>query len=296
MQEASALNNYFEANGLKHHYWSWGREDLPVIMMLHGIRSYGKTWFDTAVALEDKYRVIALDMRGRGLSDWSRHADYFVDDYISDMEAFVAHLGVDKFILLGHSLGGQNALLYTAKYPKQVRALIIEDIGPGSSASGAGAQRIVREFNNTPSEFSSWEEAEAFWRSIRPNISGESLRQRILETLREDDRGKVVWAYDFAGIKAARLAAASDTSKLPELWPSVKSLRCPTLILRGAISDFLPSETLMAMASHNPVIETAEVSHATHYVHDDNFEEFLGYINAFMARLESEKEGQSETC
>lgn len=223
-------------------------------------------------------------MRGRGESGWSIEERYFYPDYVADMEALIKHLGAAQIYLLGHSLGGQNALVYAQQHPDKVQALIVEDIGPGSSASGEGAERIVREFSNTPAQFCSWEEGTAFWRSIRPNISSESLKQRVKETLRQADDGKIVWSYDFIGIKAARLAAAVDTSRLPNLWPAVEGLVCPTLVLRGAQSDFLPRATLLSMAEHNPHIEISEVSDATHYVHDDNFDEFYQYVSEFLNR------------
>lgn len=284
LNESSAESHFFQANRLRHHYWRWANPGQPTIILLHGIRSYGRTWQATASLLQDRFDVVALDLRGRGESEWSMDAQYYYEDYVADMEALVEHLRLTSFFLLGHSLGGQNALVYASRHPEQVRALIVEDIGPGSSASGQGAERIVREFNNTPAEFDSWDDASAFWRSIRPNISEQSLTQRVRETLKQDGRGKIVWSYDFAGIKEARLAAAADTSRLPDLWPMVASLPCPTLVLRGALSDFLPGETLEAMALCNDRIETAEVSGATHYVHDDNFDEFYRYVNDFLGR------------
>ncbi len=285
MPEVNVTDHFFHANGLRHHYWRQGEGHQHTIVMLHGIRSYAKTWVKTASFLSRHFNVIALDLRGRGESDWSKDEAYFYGDYVADMAALIDHLNVDKVILLGHSLGGQNAFVYANQYPEKVEALIVEDIGPGSSASGEGAARIVREFNNTPQQFSSWAEATQFWRSIRPKISDESLAQRVKETLREDGNGNVVWAYDFLGIKNARLAAAEDTSKLPDLWPIVESLRCPTLVLRGGVSDFLKREVLEEMSKRNPIVQIGEVSGATHYVHDDNFDEFLSKVASFLEQV-----------
>jgi pimeloyl-ACP methyl ester carboxylesterase len=289
----SNASAYFDANGIRHHYLHWGNAKNPCLILLHGIRSYAKTWINTAERLKDRFYVVALDLRGRGESGWSADKQYYYPDYVSDLEALVNHLEIEHFYLLGHSLGGQNALLYAAKHPDHIDALIVEDIGPGSSASGQGAARIVREFSNTPAKFDGWEEATAFWRSIRPGISEESLAQRVRETLKEAN-GKVIWSYDFVGIKDARLAAAADTSLLPDLWPAVENLRSPTLVMRGARSDFLSRETQEAMAESNAVIETAEISGATHYVHDDNFEEFYSVLNSFLDRCLKSDSGCNE--
>ncbi len=168
LNESSPASHFFQANGLRHHYWRWSNPGQPTIILLHGIRSYGRTWQTTASLLRDKFDVVALDLRGRGESEWSVDARYYYEDYVADMEALVEHLRLTSFFLLGHSLGGQNAMVYTARHPGQVKALIVEDIGPGSSASGQGAERIVREFNNTPPEFDSWNAATAFWGPTSP--------------------------------------------------------------------------------------------------------------------------------
>ncbi len=281
----SLQHHYFSANGLKHHYWSCGNVEGPVVVMLHGIRSYANTWLAVAEKLSANYHLVALDLRGRGDSEWSADEKYFYPDYVADMEALIDHLDVGNVILLGHSLGGQNAFVYTAKHPEKVRALLVEDIGPGSSASGAGAARIIREFENTPSRFDSWEAATAFWRSIRPKISDASLKQRVSETLKDDDKGGIVWSYDFVGIKNARLAAAKDTSLLPDLWQAVDAIKCPTLVLRGAISDFLPETVQQQMAERNSRIQCVSIANATHYVHDDNFTDFMAAVEQFLQSL-----------
>ena len=287
---ASPESYFFYGNGLRQHYWHFRSPGCATVIMLHGIRSYAKTWMRTAELLRAHFDIVALDLRGRGDSEWSAVANYYADDYVADIAALVDHLQLHQLILLGHSLGGQNALLYAAKHPAQVAALIVEDIGPGSSSAGAGAVRIVREFENTPEQFDSWQEATQFWRSIRPHISDASLRQRVLETLTENADGKIRWSYDFAGIKKARLDAAAHPSKIPDLWPAVRSLACPTLVLRGENSDYLSRDTLIAMANSNPRIEIAEVPGATHYVHDDNFSDFYQRIDRFLDPLKQRKQ------
>ena len=282
---AIASSHFFQSKDLNLHYLSWGNAAHPAIIMLHGIRSYANTWTPIAEKLAGRFHVVALDQRGRGKSDWSSDAAYFTADYVSDLEALVEHLGLNSFILLGHSLGGANSFAYTQKHPDKVKALIIEDIGPDSSAGGAGAERIVREFTSTPLEFDSWEEGRTFWRSIRPVISEESLASRVAETLEEGADGRIRWRFDFAGIKQARLAAAKDTGKLPDLWPCVDSLQCPVLVLRGSQSDFLSAKTLRQMAVRNHRVSAVEIRHATHYVHDDNFPDFMDSLEDFLNNL-----------
>lgn len=278
-----ARDVFFHANGLRHHALEWGNAGGVPIVLLHGLRSYAATWEPVAEALGAEYRLIALDHRGRGDSDWDPGRRYFTPDYVADLEALVDHLALDRFVLVGHSMGGTNALVYTEAHPGRVRALVIEDIGPGSSASGEGAARIRREVANTPTRFADWEAGRAFWRSRRPRITEAALDSRVHHSMRECADGGIGWKYDAEGIAEARLDP--DPSRLVDLWPAVRSLRCPTLLLRGADSDFLPAATARRMVEAAPCIEWHDIVGASHYVHDDNPPDFLERLAAFVRRV-----------
>ena len=91
-------------------------------------------------------------------------ASYTTETYVSDLERLVDDLGLDRFTLVGHSMGGANTLVYTARHPERVSAAVIEDMGPGSTAS-PGSARITSEIEATPRRFASWSDAEARRRS-----------------------------------------------------------------------------------------------------------------------------------
>jgi pimeloyl-ACP methyl ester carboxylesterase len=288
MAIADGIDRYFHFDGLRHHYIVWGADNDRTVLMLHGIRGYAGTWAKVAKRLANNYRVIALDHRGRGSSDWCPRADYFAETYVLDIAALVRCERLAAFALVGHSMGGANAFAYAVRHPEQVAALVIEDIGPGSSEAGVGKERILRELRQTPSSFSSWDEAANYWRRIRPGISADALNSRLTETLvaKED---KIAWRYDFEGVRKARLQAAQDPSKLPDLWTCIDNLLCPTLVIRGANSDFVTADSLASMRGRNHRIETHETPDATHYVHDDNFPDFMLAIEWFLGRTFSPK-------
>lgn len=132
------------------HYVSWGRDDAPAVVMLHGLRSYAQTWADAAHALTDRYRVVALDQRGRGASDWDPRREYYAAAYVRDLDALVRALGLRRFVLVGHSMGGANAFVYAGRDPERLAGLVIEDMGPGASIGSQGSARIKRELLETP--------------------------------------------------------------------------------------------------------------------------------------------------
>lgn len=277
--------SFIEANGLRLRVREWGRADAPALVALHGLRGFSGTWRALAAALGAGWRVIALDQRGRGESDWDAQANYYTDAYLADLEALVDGLGLERFVLLGHSMGGTTSYVYAARHPERLNALIIEDIAPGSSISGAGAERIKAEMAALPLSFDDWSEARAYWRRTRPSVSLAALEQRLWESLRETPDGRVGWRYDAAGISATRLDP--DPARVVDLWPVVESLRVPTFVIRGAKSDFCPLGTVRDMERRNPRITHVSVEGASHYVHDDRVDQFNGLVAGFLAGVAS---------
>jgi len=279
-----AKDRFITLGGLRTHYVEWGAEDRPTIVMLHGLRSYARTFEPLAERLGEGYRVLATDARGRGDSDWDPNGQYYTESYVADLELFTDRLGLDRFVLLGHSMGGSTTYVYAARHPERVVAAVVEDIGPGSSLTGEGAERIKREVANTPGDFPSREAARAYWRGIRPHITEDALDSRVRHTLAPDEEGRWRWKFDLAGIAAARLDP--DPAGQVDLWPYVEALRCPTLVVRGGESDFLPAATAAAMARRNPRVHTVEIPGAGHYVHDDAPELFHHHLTRFLRSSE----------
>ncbi|MCA8276153.1 alpha/beta hydrolase [Burkholderia sp. AU30280] len=284
MNTASVNEGWVDSDGLRLHYVSWGRDDAPAVVMLHGLRSYAQTWAPVADALVDRYRVVALDQRGRGRSDWDPRRDYYAAAYVRDLDALVRALDLRRFVLVGHSMGGANAFVYAAAQPERLAGLVIEDMGPGASAGSQGSERIKRELKDTPAAFASWDEARAFWRRQRPNITEFALDSRVVHSLKEDAQGRIVWRHDADGIAAARLAATPE--QLVHLWPLILNLHVPTLLLRGGESDFLSADVAAEMAAANAGIERIDIPGATHYVHDDQPAAFNHALRPWLDRLD----------
>ncbi|MDE2302674.1 MAG: alpha/beta fold hydrolase [Sphingomonadales bacterium] len=273
--------SFIDGAGLRLRVREWGPVDAPALVALHGLRGFSGTWRALAAALGDGWRIIALDQRGRGESDWDPQANYYTDAYLADLEALVAALALERFVLLGHSMGGTTAYAYAARHPARLEALIIEDIAPGSSISGAGAERIKAEMAALPLSFANWAEARAYWRQARPRVSPAALEQRLWESLRARADGRIGWRYDAEGISTTRLNP--DPARVVDLWPVVEALRVPTYVIRGGQSDFCALATVLEMALRNPRIVYASVDGASHYVHDDKVEQFNALVAGFLA-------------
>lgn len=108
---ATGTDRFTTLNGLRAHYVEWGAPDAPPVVLLHGLRSYARTWEAVAAELDGRYRLIALDHRGRGDSAWDPAGDYSTGAYVSDLEQLADSLALERFTLVGHSMGGTNAIV-----------------------------------------------------------------------------------------------------------------------------------------------------------------------------------------
>jgi pimeloyl-ACP methyl ester carboxylesterase len=283
VQLESERTESMHVNGLRLFCRQWGEPEAPAIVLLHGLRGFSGTWRALAAALSDRFRLVAFDQRGRGDSDWDPHYNYYTDTYVADLENIVDQLGLTRFALIGHSMGGTTSYVYADRHPERLLALIVEDIAPGSSVSGAGAQRIVAEMQTLPSTFSGWSEARQYWRALRPTLNPAAIEQRTAESMRELPDGRIGWRYDAEGIRRTRMSP--DPTRIVDLWPIVGRLRPPTLVIRGERSDFCQASTVAMMCSRNPGIRAVTIPGAGHYVHDDAPAEFLARVSEFLEPL-----------
>lgn len=261
----------------------WGKPGAPALVLLHGLRGYSATWRNLASSLSDRWHLIAFDARGRGESDWDVERNYYTDAYLSDLEAVVDARGLDRFVLLGHSMGGTTSYCYAARHSERLDGLIVEDITAGSSVSGAGSERIRREMAALPRSFSGWGEARAYWRALRPDVSDAAIEERLFESMRPSDAGTIVWRYDLDGIAATRVEP--DPARVVDLEPVIAAIRTPTLVIRGGRSDFCNLATVEALEAGNPVLTHATVADASHYVHDDAPSAFARLVEGYLAGL-----------
>ncbi|MBS0222057.1 MAG: alpha/beta hydrolase [Proteobacteria bacterium] len=268
------------SDGLSLRVIEWGEPTAAPIVMLHGIRGYARTFASLAKALAPGFRTIAYDQRGRGESDWDPAQQYYTDTYVRDLEAVVEQLGLTRFDLLGHSMGGIAAYVYAARSPDRIRRLVIEDAGPGASEDSAGSVRIRQELLSAPKSFESWDAAIEFMRRLRPTVTETARLDRLRNMLKQESNGTWSWQYDHAGIAKARLDP--DPSRSVDLWPHIETIKSPTLVLRGARSDYLKRETAEAMTRRNHNFRFQEVADAGHYIHDDQPDFFANLVAAFL--------------
>ena len=264
-------------NALKLHYLDWGDEANPPIVLLHGLRGHAHSWHDVSAALCGDHRVLALDQRGRGDSDWAKDGDYSTSAYVSDLMGFCDALKLEKFTLVGHSMGGRNSMSFAGRHADRLQKLVIVDIGP--TVDPAGGQRITQEITSVPEEFDSFEDVVQYMGRQNRFASDAVLRRRLKYATKELPSGKIGWRYDLVSIREQRRRGATPE----DLWPLLPNITCPTLIVRGKQSDLLSAEVAQKMIDTLPSGTLAEVDRAGHMVFEDNPSDFIAAVKGWLS-------------
>ncbi len=263
-------------SGLRFHYLEWGHSSSPALVLLHGFGSHARSWDHVAVAMADRFRVLALDQRGHGDSDRAPHGDYTVRAMAGDLQQFSDALCPGRFTLVGLSMGGRISIAYTAAHPGRVERLVLVDIGPEIAPEGLA--RIQTTVSNVPEELESAEQAYQVLRAAAPRYSEALLRHRLRHSFNRLPSGKLTWKYD----KVLR-DQTRGTRDIPNLWPDLGRITCPTLIVRGAESDVLSPEIAKRMLETLKDGRLVEIADAGHTIPGDQPEAFIKAVRAFLA-------------
>jgi pimeloyl-ACP methyl ester carboxylesterase len=257
------------------HYLRWGAVDEPVVILLHGGSAHAHWWDFVAPALADRYRLIAPDLRGHGDSTHAVPPSYRIDDYADDLEGFVHALGIERFAMIGHSLGGVIALRFTDRNPERVWALGMIDSRP---VTGSGRSGLVNRLSLLPHPvYADREEAVRRFRLLPRGTSArpEVLRSMALAALKPLDDGRLTLKFD---------RNAFSRRQFLDLRPALATLRCPTLIIRGTESAFVDAAVTAEMQALCPHAEVIAIAGAHHHVVLDRPEETSTHLRAFLAR------------
>jgi pimeloyl-ACP methyl ester carboxylesterase len=254
-------SKFVTANGLRLHYLEWGRDGMPLVLCVHGYTSSAQAFNALARHLQDRFHIIALDVRGHGESAWSPTGAYEYADQVDDLAAFADRLELRRFTLIGTSMGGIIAMAYAAHHGDRLKVLVINDIGPDTEA---GSNRITGLVGARPNSFATLDEALAYRREIspitaaRPPSDQEELARGVL---RQDDSAQWVWKMDPAYIER-RVQRGAPVR--PVLWPVLANLQCPTLVIWGTDSDVLSEAQARRMVETLPNGELVQVPGVGH--------------------------------
>jgi pimeloyl-ACP methyl ester carboxylesterase len=252
---------YETVNGLRLRYLEWGRPEALPVVCVHGYTSSAEAFNALARRIQDRAHIIAMDVRGHGESAWSADGAYQYSDQAGDLAALVDQLGIERFVLIGTSMGGIIAMVYASQYADQLRGLVLNDIGPDVEA---GSGRITGLVGSRPADFTSLEEAMQYRREISPITAARRLEDQeetARGVLRQRPDGRWAWKMDPAYIEQRVKRGAPAR---PALWPTLETLPCPTQIIWSTDSDVLSEAQAKRMAAALPNGELVSVPGVGH--------------------------------
>jgi len=257
-----------------------GSAGTPCVL-LHGRGECSGVWRTLTEAASADRRFISIDLRGHGDSSWDPERAYDARTLAGDVLEVLLALNIRKPVLIGHSLGGSVALHLTGMLEQFTSGLVLVDFGPDSDA--AGSQRVVAEIRETPAQFSSITEYAQWLQERRPLANGRALHHLASHALRRTQTGAFEPKLDRAVADDSQL---NEGSREAHLWDMLKSVRCPSLVVRGIGSAILKPQVAWRMAHQAlPQGRLATISGAGHSVMTDNPDEFNQTIQTFLASL-----------
>ena len=259
--------------GLRLSFLEWGIAGRPVLCFLHGGSAHAH-WFDFVTpAFTERFHVIALDQRGHGESEWAEPPAYATENFAADLLGFIDALGLSRVALIGHSMGGHNAMSFAAWHPDRVSALVIVDSRPAIPTDRLDRLRRRGE------------------RTLRPYPTREAAAQSFRLVPRETLADPALLAHlgaagvvERAGAWIYRFDPASNAERHPvDAWTLLDRITAPTLIARGELSPVLPPEMADKLRAAIPRATLVEIPASYHHLVLDNPTAFVQELDKFLA-------------
>jgi pimeloyl-ACP methyl ester carboxylesterase len=270
-------SHHIVVHRIRLHYLDWGNQRLRPVVFLHGGGLNAHTWDVICLMLRSHYHCLALDQRGHGDSEWEPTADYSFESQIRDIEGFVERLGLERPLLVGHSMGGFAAMGYAMRHAGRMAGLVLVDVGPELSMDGA---RRIRDFVSQDRVLESVDEFVQRAMAFNPMRNPALLRRSLLHNLRQLPNGKWTWKHD-PNRHSPDFAVERD-QRAKQILEEVHRISCPTLVLRGERSDVFTDENAKKFAEVLPKGRWQRVPSAGHTIQGDNPRGLLDAIEPFV--------------
>jgi pimeloyl-ACP methyl ester carboxylesterase len=236
-------------------YRHFGEPGGTPVIILHGANYYDSAdWVGIASALAVDREVVARDARGFGQSTWSPSKSYDHDANCGDIEALLDHLGWNRAVILGHSMGGGQAIVFASRFAERTAGLVIVDHCPGR---GGGAARTGPSVDNAPEIFPTIDAA----RDTMSRFRGKSEDERLAEILKPVEGGFIFRCRDPDFGNQVPLGDPPPTPRIvvSDTWDELAAVQAPILLIRGTLSNRYTPEALERVKIEFPEIRLVEL-------------------------------------
>ena len=277
---------------LRLHYVDWGNPDGPPMLLIHGGRDHCRNWDWVAEHFAKDYHIIAPDLRGHGDSQWEASGNYTQISYVYDIAQLLQQKNMHDVTVIGHSLGGAIALMYTALFPERVKKLVaIEGMGPSPSLAAKQAEISINDrvrswvddmrklSGRLPRRYDTLDDAFKRMRDENPHLSEEQARHLTLHGANQNEDGTYSWKFD-------NYVRVFSMSGLPneEVKKMYGEISCPTLLMRGEESWASDPVADGRTQCFNCPIEYQSFANAGHWVHHDQLDGFVDRVSEFLGQ------------
>lgn len=265
------------------HYSVLGTNEKNRIVFVHGLMAFAANWRKIASRLENDFQCLIYDQRGHGRSI-KPEAGYTTQIFAEDLNKITDELGWESFHLVGHSMGGRNAMVFAHRYPDKVRSLTIEDMGPDTDSTDVNY--FKRMLDQIPVPFNSKQEIKNYFdlKFSKTFVSKEPiavLTQFLQANLEEKTVGPDAGKYDWRFSKNAVYEIVEEGHR-HDRWLEFANFKMPVLVIRGEFSHVLKQQTFEKMLAVNPNAKGVEIPGAGHWVHYEKHEEFVQILRDFL--------------
>ncbi|MBF9031920.1 alpha/beta fold hydrolase [Rhodobacterales bacterium HKCCE3408] len=248
-------------DGTRLHYDDHGA-GVPVLCLPGLTRNMDD--FDPVVEnFADRVRVLRMDFRGRGGSDYADPQTYNIPQEAADVVTLLDHLGLDRVAILGTSRGGLVAMALAATARDRLCGVFLNDVGPVVSPKGLDN---IMAYIGKPPPYKSFAEAAAAMPKVYPHFTGvpKATWAAFVRRLWREGPDGLELRYD-PRLRDAVAAAFDTTQPAPNLWPLFDAMTgMPLALLRGATSDILSAKTAAEMRARRPDLMYAELPDRGH--------------------------------
>ena len=277
---------------LRLHFVDWGNPDGPPMLLIHGGRDHCRNWDWVAEHFAKDYHIIAPDLRGHGDSQWEASGNYTQISYVYDIAQLLQQKNMHDVTVIGHSLGGAIALMYTALFPERVKKLVaIEGMGPSPSLAAKQAEISINDrvrswvddmrklSGRLPRRYDTLDDAFKRMRDENPHLSEEQARHLTLHGANQNEDGTYSWKFD-------NYVRVFSMSGLPneEVKKMYGEISCPTLLMRGEESWASDPVADGRTQCFNCPIEYQSFANAGHWVHHDQLDGFVDRVSEFLGK------------
>lgn len=262
--KAQYTDGYWWSNdGLRLHYRDYpGDKSRPPIICIPGLTRNARDFEQVARRLSGDWRVICVDLRGRGESAYAKDPMTYVPlTYVQDIEALLVELKIKRFVAIGTSLGGLITMLLAGLKPGRIAGALLNDIGPELEAKGLDRIRSTTGRTlNWPTWVHAAREIGEMQAAVYPKYTLEDWIVYAKRVCRLTQQGRIVLDYDMRISEPMKLQ-----SEAFDLWPSYDALgAAPVAILRGGLSDLFSEATAKEMVKRLPNAKLTTVAGVGH--------------------------------